>query len=52
MMDNQQLIFIEPSYTTYITINPQNMLNSEIFGGTTQKEYELMQKRLSSLNFK
>lgn len=52
--DGQSAIgfFIEPSYTTYITINPQNMLNSEIFGGTTQKEYELMQKRLSSLNFK
>ena len=61
LYDNSELVddgqsaitfFIEPSYTTKITINPQSMRNSEIFGGTTQKEYELMQKRLSNLNFK
>lgn len=43
--------YIEPSTTTITIADIQNMGDSEIFGGRTQKEYELMENRLSRLNF-
>lgn len=43
--------YIEPGVTEITIADIQNMGDSEIFGGRTQKEYELMENRLSRLNF-
>lgn len=43
--------YIEPGVTEITIADIQNMGDSEIFGGKAQKEYELMENRLSRLNF-
>lgn len=44
--------YIEPGVTEITIADIQNMGDSEIFGGKTQKEYEFLQEKLAKLNFK
>lgn len=44
--------YIEPGVTGITIADIQNMGDSEIFGGKTQIEYEILQEKLAKLNFK
>lgn len=50
--DGQSAIsfFIEPKYETKVSIDLSDMKKSKIWGGISQNEYEILQKRLSKLS--
>lgn len=55
LIDDKQsavTFYVDPGVTEIAIGDIQNMGDSEIFGGKTQKEYEFLQEKLAKLNFK